>query len=188
MNCKIKSNKRYNYILLSIFEQIGVYCRIMFYMRVSAIVFLSLSLWSCKKDPEIIIIPNEVRYEVETFISEGEKRGVRVDLKGLRIILSCNLKNGWGGYYSHDEHVVYIDTLQPYYVSGGAYREVMLFHELGHGLLKREHINDLFISGDPKSIMHPTRIPNYTGLDIGRRVYYMDELFNPNTIAPEWAN
>ncbi len=73
-------------------------------------------------------------------------------------------------------------------------KEYIIFHELGHGFLNREHRDDLLKYGDWASIMRggddkpdsrKSWNINYRGF---RRDYYVDELFDPNTPAPNWAN
>src|ERR1035437_9451238 len=71
-------------------------------------------------------------------------------------------------------------------------KEDLIFHELGHGLLKRDHLNLTLENGDWKSIMCGgdkvgTRSwnINYKGI---RRNYYIDELFDENTPAPDFSS
>jgi hypothetical protein len=71
-------------------------------------------------------------------------------------------------------------------------KEDLIFHELGHGLLKRDHLNSTLENGDWKSIMcGGTKVNNrswninYRGI---RRNYYIDELFNESTPAPAFGS
>lgn len=79
-----------------------------------------------------------------------------------------------------------LDTTQVWWVHPYA-REKVIFHELGHYLLKRENNFDTVPGGTPRSIMGITKhftyefIPNY-------RKYYLDELFDPATPYPCWFN
>ncbi|MEM8487606.1 MAG: hypothetical protein AAF564_18795 [Bacteroidota bacterium] len=66
--------------------------------------------------------------------------------------------------------------------------EALVFHELGHIVLDRGHREGLLPNNSRPSIMIGT---NLAGLYVGnakeRRKYYVDELFNPDTPVPEWA-
>ena len=76
-------------------------------------------------------------------------------------------------------------------------RECLVFHELGHCLLKLGHRTDKFPNGAFKSLMNPDNVGVYAPCHypIGgeecdkrsRREYYIDELFDPATPMPTWA-
>ncbi len=76
-------------------------------------------------------------------------------------------------------------------------RECLVFHELGHCLLSRSHRTERFSNNAYVSLMNPDNIGVYAPCDypIGddvcdkrpRRSYYIDELFNQNSPAPDWG-
>lgn len=76
-------------------------------------------------------------------------------------------------------------------------RECLVFHELGHCLLNRNHRTDRFPKGQYASLMNPDDVGVYATCryDLGgdacdkrpRRSYYHDELFAPATPAPAWG-
>lgn len=66
-------------------------------------------------------------------------------------------------------------------------REIAIFHELGHAILKRQHTNETLPNGDFKSIMFPTPYDLYTLYTPEKRKYYLDELFYPFAATPIWA-
>lgn len=76
-------------------------------------------------------------------------------------------------------------------------QEGLVFHELGHCLLNRQHRSDHFANRAYVSLMNPDNMGVYATCryPIGdddcdkrpRRSYYLDELFNPATTAPDWA-
>jgi hypothetical protein len=77
-------------------------------------------------------------------------------------------------------------------------REALVFHELGHCLLVRNHREDKLPSGAMSSIMHSQNNGPYSPCvyDLGgdgdcdktaRRSYYVNELFDPSTPVPEWG-
>lgn len=76
-------------------------------------------------------------------------------------------------------------------------RECLVFHELGHCLLKRAHKADRFPKEMYVSLMNPDDISVYAtcrypiGSDAcdkrTRRDYYVDELFDARTPPPAWG-
>lgn len=55
-------------------------------------------------------------------------------------------------------------------------REILLFHEMGHCVLKRLHHNELSRRGAPQSMMHAYALDRYTYLL--NESYYLEELFS----------
>lgn len=76
-------------------------------------------------------------------------------------------------------------------------REALIFHELGHCWLNRDHRPDRFPNKIYVSLMNADDVGIYAtcrypiGEDVcdkrPRRLYYLDELFNPATPAPAWG-
>ncbi|MDR3607920.1 MAG: hypothetical protein P4M08_11150 [Oligoflexia bacterium] len=54
--------------------------------------------------------------------------------------------------------------------------EALVYHELGHCLLKLEHNSNLSADGTPASLMYPTGVDGQTYLK--NRAAYLDELFS----------
>ncbi len=66
--------------------------------------------------------------------------------------------------------------------------EALVFHELGHMVLNRDHRMGLLPNNSRPSIMIGTNLAGlYVGNASNRRKYYVDELFNPDTPVPDWA-
>lgn len=161
------------------------------------IVAILTSCSACEKDEPIVPnnfdesrVPVEVQTEVKTFLKEGNDRGVYTDINDIRKIILVNgglTNNGKvsAGLYAHDSKTLYIDTSSSLYKNK---KEAMIFHELGHALLDRRHKDGGWFQGlTPYSLMNGTgNLPNYTGQFSDHRKYYIDELFNENTPAPEW--
>jgi hypothetical protein len=61
------------------------------------------------------------------------------------------------------------------------FKEVVLFHELGHCLLNRAHVNGFDNEGNPLSIMWPWTVnpDTYTAHEQS----YLDELFDPTKLG-----
>lgn len=164
------------------------------------IVFTLLSLfllYSCTNSTEYSIDPAFTDY-LQRFENEGATRGHNFNLKSSGLIIKFGtLKDNIAGL-THYETPIRIEIDKTYWddLNGTAgadlMREDLIFHELGHGLLGRGHLNDTLPNGDWKSIMcggdkvknRPWNI-NYRGI---RRSYYLDELFNTNTPAPDFSS
>lgn len=65
-------------------------------------------------------------------------------------------------------------------------RERVIFHELAHALLNREHTQDTLPNGFDASLMAPSSPATYVHFPQGRE-YYLDELFRQQTVVPCWA-
>lgn len=71
-------------------------------------------------------------------------------------------------------------------------REILVFHELGHALLNRIHIEGILPNGHTKSIMCAgvdfdcSDMPDYFSCP-DYRDYYIDELFDEEVGMPQWA-
>ncbi|MBN1462921.1 MAG: hypothetical protein JXQ69_05175 [Paludibacteraceae bacterium] len=165
------------------------------YFVFSLVLFL-FSAVSCVDEPT---------YEVESvlddylqrFLNEGALRGKTFNLEKQGIILKFgDLDADVAGIcYYEDPIRILIDQAYWDKISKSAnaedLRENLVFHELGHGLLDRRHINDYLPNGDWKSIMCGGTEKDNRSWNINfrsiRRSYYLDELFNPSTPTPYWA-
>lgn len=155
---------------------------------------------SCTEDD------NKPTYSVDTtldgylqrFLQEGEKRGHTFDLQESGLIMKFGDLDGdaAGRCYYEDPIRIVFDTEYWNNIANSQnvddLYEDLVFHELGHGLLKRGHINDYLSNGDWKTIMcggeekdNRSWNINYQGI---RKEYYIDELFNPSTSEPSWAS
>lgn len=67
-------------------------------------------------------------------------------------------------------------------------REALVFHELGHAVLARQHDDRRLPNGSWHSMMTPGSLRYlYSGGNLERRSYYLDELFDSNTPPPAWG-
>lgn len=159
---------------------------------------------ACSNDPgeepnNNIDIALEFQKYVNRFIEEGANRGYEIDFNdtGLSIQFGSALPEDAAGVCSElgngNSGSHHIEILKSYWEQlTDIQKERLIFHELGHCELNRPHDNSVFSNGDWKSIMRGSPLPpdktpivNYTGT---RRVYYIDELFDPTTPAPSWLN
>ena len=119
----------------------------------------------------------------ESFEKEAEQRGLEVNLREANITGVIEKLPGDGvagqcSYSSHQPNHVTID--QEYWNSAGTLgREFVVFHELGHCRLARDHREGVRTDGSCVSLMR-------SGLEACRDNYnrvtrsgYLDELFDP---------
>jgi len=153
---------------------------------------------SCK-DKDEYTINSAFTLILQHFEDEAATRGKTFNLKQTGLIVEfADLDENTAGL-CHYEDPIRIEIDKSYWneisSSAGAdlMKENLLFHELGHGLLGRKHLNTTLENGDWKSMMcggdkvddgRPWNI-NYRGM---RRTYYLDELFNESTPAPDFSS
>jgi hypothetical protein len=152
---------------------------------------------ACKDETEYRV-DNEFEEYVIRFETEASARGRNFDFKSTGLIVEfADLKDDKAGL-CHYEKPIRIEIDKKYWTAIGksagadAMKEDLLFHELGHGILNRRHLNTTLENGDWKSMMcggekvndRPWNI-NYRG---ERRPYYIDELFNESTAAPDFSS
>ncbi len=152
---------------------------------------------SCKDSNEYRVDSTFTPY-LNRFDSIAKLKNKVFDLESTGLIIEfANLKDNNAGL-THYETPIRIEIDKTYWndISGYAgadlMKEDLIFHELGHGLLKRDHLNATLENGDWKSIMcGGTKVNdrawniNYRGV---RRSYYIDELFNESTPAPAFSS
>lgn len=151
-----------------------------------------LLLQACSTNPSTSI-PFGVKPYVAEFVKQARQRGITVDTTRLVIVYVDHMKdeevypvNGQyiRTYFPFREDLIQLDTTA--YWWGHPYaREKVIFHELGHCLLDREHNFDILPGGLPRSIMRITKHFTYEFMTSYRK-YYLDELFNPATAEPCW--
>jgi len=162
-----------------------------------SLLVLFFFLSSCKDPNEYRVDATFVDY-LQRFENEAAKRDKNFDLQSTGLIIEfADLKDNTAGL-THYENPVRIEIDETYWKaiskSAGAdlMKEDLIFHELGHGLLDRKHLNSTLENGDWKSIMcggdkingRSWNI-NYKGM---RREYYINELFDESTPAPEFSS
>jgi hypothetical protein len=153
------------------------------------ILLLVLSLFSCNDNDAFLpveqiqvssSIPDELIVYFQEFESEAKERNVDIDLIQLGITAEFeNIdENQVIGYCSTNSHNLrHISIDQTFWDRAGFYdREMLVFHELGHCALDRDHLDSIFLNGICKSIMNSGRVcPD--AYNVENRSYYLDELF-----------
>lgn len=122
------------------------------------------------------------------FQKEGRARGVNIDLVQANISgeISNITEDGVAGTCQYGSHITNHVTIDQSYWNRSSYndREYVVFHELGHCFLIRDH-NDLQDrNGVCISVMH-SGLTNCRSLyNSANRDYYLDELFSVINTAP----
>ena len=121
------------------------------------LVSVSFLLTSCNDDE--YRVGSEFSEYLNRFDSLATKHGRNLDIKSSGLIIEfADLKDNTAGL-THYEDPIRIEIDQKYWTdiskTAGAdlMKEDLLFHELGHGLLRRSHLNSTLENGDWKSIM-----------------------------------
>lgn len=139
---------------------------------------------------------------VETFVREAEKRGLSYSITNLIIRYDESIELpicGQCNAVDKGNAVQKIISINPSLVcwTNNYEREALLFHELGHCFLGRQHANERLPNGDAKSLMIPDDNSLYSPCtyDLGntscdkvfKREYYLSELFDVTTPTPDWG-
>lgn len=164
--------------------------------KTSLLLLLCTILWliSCKKENLRSSIDPELAPFIQSFIEEGAKRGVvlsteRLESQLVDMLTATNKDNicGYGdpGTGTSASPSIEIKNTDDCWIDmSDLEKENLMFHELGHALLARPHINDKLPNGaSPKSIMcGDGACSNFATLPANGllRDYYLDELFNIN--------
>lgn len=147
--------------------------------------FLLIAFSSCR--PEPITENNFENVDVqlwdyfETFENEAARRGVEIDLASLDLLshISEISEDGVAGtcqYSSQQSNVVTID--QSFWNrASNDLREMVVFHELGHCVLFRDHRNASTNDGICLSIMNSGLTDCTVYYNEVNRDLYLDELF-----------
>jgi hypothetical protein len=170
-------------------------------MLKSLLIVVIILSFGCKKDNDFVYdVPQEFEPIVQRFITEAAARGHQVSINNL--IIKYELASSTTFCATSNvittandvQKIIYIKSLNCW--QNDVQLETVIFHELGHCILGREHDNTLMPKGDPRSIMYPAGIALYSPCvyPLGspcdflyRRPYYIDELFNPATPLPDWG-
>ena len=164
-----------------------------------ACIILSLG---CKKNENLNFaynVPAEFEPYIQKFIAEAKTRGESISIDNLIIKYDSTLSlqycatSNVTSKRNDIQRIILFNTHKCWQNSDQL--ECLIFHELGHCILGREHDSSLMPKGDAKTIMFPDDIALYSSCvyNVGstcdflyRRPYYIDELFNPSTPVPDW--
>ena len=175
------------------------------YMLTFLIVFVFLA---CKEVEVLpmngeISIAEEFQTYVDQFIKEATTRGKIIDFSDTGLSMQFGIiDEGTAatcmelGDDRRGSHIIEVDRTI-WNISAIPWKELLVYHELGHCELKRRHQNDQ-LSNEEWSTMMRGSNPNepIIGKNSGRplsffgfrKQYYLDELFGLSPIEPEWAS
>jgi len=175
------------------------------YMFKTLFIFGTILLQGCQKNDTIFLpeynVPDEFKPIVANFIEAAAGRGHTIQINNLIIKYDSTLKLpycGMSNVISSQNDVQKIISISP---NGQCWEnsvqfETLVFHEMGHCILGRNHDTSELPNGDAKSIMYPNDITVYSPCvymlgdscdRLYRKSYYLDELFNPSTPVPDWG-
>ncbi|MCB0647426.1 MAG: hypothetical protein KDC49_12245 [Saprospiraceae bacterium] len=150
-----------------------------------AVVFMTIfTLYGCVEEEanHIAEVDADLRPFFERFSEEAQLRGRAINVMDSNIIatLTTSLPLNIIGQCQRNSALPNEVKISKATFLSYSYieKEYLIFHELGHCILRRSHIDDKDLSGNCKSIME-------SGLGTCRRIYangnrtnYLDELFS----------
>ena len=170
-------------------------------MKKAFLYIVSIILISCNEEnpsPPQFNVPSDFEPYVSTFFQLAESRGFQFETENLIVEFRDNLVDSNnpicgkanGALTGDHQNLILIDPECLAWRYSEESREILILHELGHVYLERVHDDEIFTSGEYKSIMFGGQwdILKYYTNDQSKRSYYIDELFDPSISTPEWAN
>lgn len=151
------------------------------YLLISLISCLIYS--SCTDDlNKTIVVHEELQIHFTNFEIEGQNRGIEVDLFSAEIQGFMNMINETGVIGQCVESDangkrIIIDSNRWKRLSSSE-REFIVFHELGHCFLNRDHTDKTSRNGTCLSMMHSGTTVCENLYNITTREKYLDELFS----------
>ncbi len=145
------------------------------------VLFLMLILSACTDESDDIIIDAELQEYFDQFAEEGKARGVTVDYNLVLIsarVTNINDRFVAGTCARDSDDVNDIEISRAFWNRVDEFqREYVMFHELGHCYLNREHLETQHSDGTCVSIMASGTGSCSTDYSIETRREYLDELF-----------
>lgn len=133
---------------------------------------------------ELMYVDSQFKPYVRSFVQEANKRRVHVDVSQTTIIFGKTKENNDDNAvgtcsYMTSKPLITIDE-EHWYAVDPSTREELIYHELGHCVLGRDHC-EAVDKAEPYSIMEPKLIGSYYG---NNREAMIDELFKPDKRCP----
>ncbi|MEM1123336.1 MAG: hypothetical protein AAGJ18_23045, partial [Bacteroidota bacterium] len=157
---------------------------------------LCLLLTNCQKEKYQLIDP-ELKDYVDRFFAEAKLRDAEVSNNNLEVVFE-DLSNeglcGRGFFSFGQKNIRRVEISKDLFcwdIRTDFGREGLVFHELGHAVLKEIHRNRRLANGLPANMMCGGDVCDvfdyYDHFTLGKRAYYLDELFNAATPDPDWG-
>ncbi len=176
-------------------------------MKINLFFVIVVLFFACQKspiEPTIYRIDKDLEPFLKTFVDESKKRGIDVKPENLIMVFGTTSKEICGQcevLKSNGQRTITINNdAQCWKIAPNENREALVFHELGHCLLERNHRDETLPNGVVASIMNSNYqisgpyepcIYAISGDNscnkTSRRIYYIDELFNEKTGVPAWG-
>lgn len=166
------------------------------------VLLLTTLFFSCKKDKFEPITSAELSPYIDDFIAEGASRGVTLSKEKLETFLMDELTGdrasnfcglGWSNFNRQNtQRIEILNSEFCWEERSNIERENLIFHELGHALLTRDHLDTTFPNRSPKSIMCSGTDGACSNFEVYYdneilKSYYLDELFNTATPTPAFT-
>lgn len=130
---------------------------------------------------EPVLVDNRLIPYFDLFEDEAIRRGYDFDLTALGItgVIENIPEDGVAGTCQYGRHIAHVTVDQNYWNhSSQLSREFVVFHELGHCVLDRDHRDAAFANGICRSIMASGLGDCFDAYNTINREYYLDELFS----------
>ncbi len=152
-------------------------------MKITFVLLLVLLTGCSEEEPYDFqeAISPELMIYFESFAQEAVKRGVMIEWSDEHIYADIvNVEDEAVGQcltYEQGKNQVNIDR-QYWQSSNGLQREFLIFHELGHCILKRSHLDLANFDGTCMSVMSSGQGVCRRNYTTATRKSYLDELFS----------
>jgi len=139
-------------------------------------------LQSCDDDDQLIGVDEELEAYFDRFIEEGALRGHVIDFDSILVAAHITIIDpeniaGTCSRFENKNNEIKIDNFF-WERSDDLNREFVVFHELGHCYLSREHTEEENIDGTCSSIMASGTGTCNLGYNDDTRETYLNELFD----------
>jgi hypothetical protein len=144
--------------------------------QISTLFILAISISACGKAPVLEL--GQFEPYVQKFEQESEVVGAPVKVTDLKVQfgeMKDERENGVCEVFEDETPTITINK-EAWDTMTDADREALMFHELGHCVLRRNHVTEVSADGTPVSLMNPYRIQ--TEIFVENQDYYIHELFD----------
>ena len=149
-----------------------------------ATLFIITSIGCEKDETEVVEVDSRLQIYFDRFAEEGAIRGVTIDYNTVKIsgkiedITDGSKVAGQCQSNSARANTLIVD-LGFWNQSSDIEKEFVIYHELGHCYLDRDHLDDSNDDGTCVSMMHSGTGSCTNVFNANTRSGYLDELFNP---------
>jgi hypothetical protein len=156
--------------------------------RLLKVLFLAIYflITSCQENVKYVgVPPSPFQDYIDRFVDEAKKRGITISVSNLTV--KFGTVYNYCGYGEPNPPRVSIDK-KCWDSYPDIAKEILMFHELGHAILARSHDDSRLGNGDYVTLMNTGDISMlYNEYTPGKRMYYLDELFNVLKGLPDWT-